>query len=153
MAHIEGEITIDRPVAEVFDFVADERNEPRYNPRIASVRKTTSGPIGVGTTFTAQAMTNGWPVELTIRTTGYDRPRWLESSTALSGLDIHGTLSFDPRADGTVLRWSWDVTPHGLLRFVTPLIAHLGRRQERRVWTGLKEFLEAGSGSAAAAAG
>jgi hypothetical protein len=29
MAHIEGEILIRRPVEEVFDFVADERNEPR----------------------------------------------------------------------------------------------------------------------------
>ena len=28
MVHIEGEIIIDRPVQEVFDFVADERNEP-----------------------------------------------------------------------------------------------------------------------------
>jgi len=34
MAHIEGEIVIKRPVDEVFDFVADERNEPRYNPRM-----------------------------------------------------------------------------------------------------------------------
>jgi hypothetical protein len=34
VAHIEGEIVIDRPVEEVFDVVADERNEPRYNPRL-----------------------------------------------------------------------------------------------------------------------
>lgn len=32
MVHIQGAITIDRPVDEVFDFVADERNEPRYTP-------------------------------------------------------------------------------------------------------------------------
>lgn len=31
MAHVEGEIIINRPVEEVFDFVADERNEPHYN--------------------------------------------------------------------------------------------------------------------------
>jgi hypothetical protein len=31
MARVEGEIIIHRPVPEVFDFVADERNEPRYN--------------------------------------------------------------------------------------------------------------------------
>ena len=34
MARVEGEIVINRPVEEVFDFVADERNEPRYNPRM-----------------------------------------------------------------------------------------------------------------------
>lgn len=31
MARMEGEITINRPVEDVFDFVADERNEPRYH--------------------------------------------------------------------------------------------------------------------------
>jgi len=30
MVRIQGEIVINRPVDEVFDFVADERNEPRY---------------------------------------------------------------------------------------------------------------------------
>jgi hypothetical protein len=34
MASIAGELVINRPVNEVFDFVADEQNEPRYNPRI-----------------------------------------------------------------------------------------------------------------------
>ena len=29
MTRIEGEITIERPIGEVFDIVADERNEPR----------------------------------------------------------------------------------------------------------------------------
>jgi hypothetical protein len=33
MARIEGELVIERPVEEVFDFVPGERNEPRYNPR------------------------------------------------------------------------------------------------------------------------
>ena len=32
MAKIEGQILIGRPVEEVFDFVADSRNEPQYNP-------------------------------------------------------------------------------------------------------------------------
>ena len=32
MAPIRGEVLIRRPVEEIFDFVADERNEPSYNP-------------------------------------------------------------------------------------------------------------------------
>lgn len=37
MVRIEGEIVINRPVEEVFDLVADETNEPRYNPRMRVV--------------------------------------------------------------------------------------------------------------------
>jgi hypothetical protein len=32
MARIEGEIFIGRPMDVVFDYVADQSNEPRYNP-------------------------------------------------------------------------------------------------------------------------
>ena len=44
MVHIEGEIVIKQPPEVVFDFVADERNEPRFNPQMLSVEQLTSGP-------------------------------------------------------------------------------------------------------------
>jgi hypothetical protein len=37
MANIEGNILIGRPVEDVFDFVADSRNEPSYNPAMTSI--------------------------------------------------------------------------------------------------------------------
>jgi hypothetical protein len=40
MAYINGEILINRPVQEVFDFVADERNEPRYNRACSASRSS-----------------------------------------------------------------------------------------------------------------
>jgi hypothetical protein len=48
MAKIEGEILIGRPVEAVFDFVADQRNEPQYNPRMVRAAKITDGPVGTG---------------------------------------------------------------------------------------------------------
>ena len=33
MARIHGDILIERPPEVVFDFLADERNEPHFNPR------------------------------------------------------------------------------------------------------------------------
>jgi hypothetical protein len=50
MVRVEGEIVIDR-TEEVFDFVADERNEPRYNPKMRRAEQISDGPIGVGTRF------------------------------------------------------------------------------------------------------
>jgi hypothetical protein len=51
MTFIEGEITIARPAETVFDFAADQRNEPRYNPRMVRAEKVTGGPVGNGTVF------------------------------------------------------------------------------------------------------
>ena len=142
MARIEGEIAINRPVDEVFDFVADERNEPRYNPRIVRVEKRTSGPIGPGSRFRAEAAS--WPrtVPMTIQYTAYERPRRLASSIRMAAADIQGTLTFDPVAGATRMRWSWEVKLRGWYRLATPLVAYLGRRGEQATWAGLKRFLE-----------
>lgn len=46
MAQIAGAIVINRPVEEVFDFVADERNESKYNPKMLRAEQMTPGSIG-----------------------------------------------------------------------------------------------------------
>ncbi|MGH2656548.1 MAG: SRPBCC family protein [Actinomycetota bacterium] len=143
MVRIEGQIVIDRPVGEVFDFVADERNEPRYNRRMPRAEKISDGSIGTGTRFRAETTNMGRTVPMIIELTVYDRPRRLASTTHMSSMDLQGTLTFDPVPPGTRMRWSWDVEPRGVLRLVRPLVALMGRRQEQRIWTELKKLLEA----------
>ena len=48
MPRVEREMVINRPVEEVFDFMADGRNEPHYNPHMLRAEQTSAGPIGRG---------------------------------------------------------------------------------------------------------
>jgi hypothetical protein len=141
--HIEGDIVINRPVEDVFDFVADERNEPRYNPRMIRAEKLSAGPIGLGTRWRAETRRMLGTAEMTIDVTAYERPRRLASSTHLSTMDIHGTLLLDPVPEGTRMQWLWDLEPRGLLKLMGPMIARMGERQERKIWANLKRLLEA----------
>ena len=141
MVHIEGEIAVNRPVEEVFDFVADERNEPRYNPRMLRAEKVSPGPVGPGTRFRAEFASKGRPVATTEITT-YERPRRLASKTHMAAMDVRGTLTFEPAPEGTRMCWSWDLEPRGLFKLIGPLIARVGRRQEQATWASLKRFLE-----------
>ena len=50
-AGFEGSAHIDRPVEEVFAFVADGENDPKFSPRVLEIAKTTDGPVGVGTVY------------------------------------------------------------------------------------------------------
>lgn len=59
MARIEGEIVIDRPIDVVFDYVADQSNEPHYNPRMVRAEKITAGPVGKGTQFRSAVASRG----------------------------------------------------------------------------------------------
>ena len=111
MARIDGEIVIAAPVEQVFDMVADERNEPRYNPRISRAEKTSQGTVGRGARFTAQPKGMGARGAMIIEVVDYDRPGRLVTSIRSSYMDADGTLTFAPVEGGTRMRWSWEMRP------------------------------------------
>jgi len=139
---IKGDIVIDRPLEDVFDYVADERNEPTYNAQMRLAEKISDGPIGVGTQYRAEVVSGGRPVSMVIEFTEYERPRRLASRTTMAAMDIAYTLTFEPVPEGTRMLWSGEIEPHGLLKLMGLLVAWMGRRQELRIWTGLKGLLE-----------
>ena len=111
MARVSGEILINRPIEQVFDYVADQRNELIYNPRMLRSEKITAGPIGVGTRFHATARSGRRTMEMLIEITEYDRARRLGSRTTMSSVDVNGGLTFDPVDGATRMSWSWEVSP------------------------------------------
>lgn len=139
---VHGDIVIDRPIDEVFDFVADERNEPKYNPQMTLAEMVTEGPIGLGSKFHS-VMTGARAADMTIELTEFDRPRRLRSRTHLSSMDIEGTLLFEPQGQSTRMRWRWNLQPHGFLKLLGPIVQRMGERQELAIWTGLKKVMEA----------
>jgi uncharacterized protein YndB with AHSA1/START domain len=139
---VEGNIVIDRPLEEVFDFVADERNEPRYNSQMTRAEKISPGPIGVGTQFHSVMTGLGGTADMTIEFTAFERPKRIAETTHLSNMDIRGELLFERVPRGTRMTWTWDIQPRGLLMLMGPLIRLMGERQERTIWTGLKQVLE-----------
>jgi len=142
MSHVRGQILIDRAVEDVFDFVADERNEPTYNPAMVDVQKLTEGPVGPGTRYAATVISRGRPVEMLIETTSYVRPTALSSTTSMAWAHICGTLTFEPVGGRTRMAWDWDVVPVGVARLLGPVVGLVGRRQEAAIWTQLKQVLE-----------
>ena len=142
MAKIEGEIIIDRPVDVVFDYVADQSNEPQYNPQMVRAQKITPGPVSEGTQFRSAVASRGRTTEMLIEVTKYDRPTLLSSTTTMQQADISYTLSFEPAAGGTRMQWSAQVRPKGAFRLLGPMITWMGMRQEQRIWTSLKRHIE-----------
>jgi len=83
MARIEGEIVIGHPVDVVFDYVADQGNEPQFNLRIVRPGKITAGRVGKGTRFRPAVASLGRMAEMLIEWTGYDRPTLFASTTTV----------------------------------------------------------------------
>lgn len=92
MVHISGEVSIDAPVEEVFDMVAGDRNEPRYNPRMIRAEKVSKGPIGRGTRFIIEPKGMGRKGEMTLDLLEYDRPHRRHNVVRSSYMEVEGTL-------------------------------------------------------------
>lgn len=146
MTHICGEVTIDAPVDVVFDTVADEQNEPKYNPRMVRAEKLDGAPIGRGARFVAEPKGTGTRGRMTLEIVDYDRPHRLHNRIDSAYMRVDGTLSFT-RSDGkTRLRWDWDMRLVGWMRLLSPVLGLVGPHWERRNWVGLKQYLESHRG-------
>jgi hypothetical protein len=142
MPRIRGDIVIAQPVEIVFDFVADERNEPRFNPRMVRVDKVTEGPIASGTRFAALLRAGRRTAAMEVEYTAFERPAFLAATTRMASGEIDGRLTFQPIPAGTRMSWDRDMRPRGGLRLLGPLVALMGSRQERAIWSALKRRLE-----------
>ena len=84
MAHeFSGTAVIDRPIDEVFAFLADGTNDPKFSPRVLEIRKTTDGPVGVGTVFESRVKDAGMKTGRSFELTAFEAPtkiRWTERS-------------------------------------------------------------------------
>ncbi len=84
MAHgFSGSTVIDRPIDQVFAFLADGTNDPKFSPRVQEIRKTTDGAIGVGTVFESTVKDAGMKSSRRFELTAFEAPtkiRWTERS-------------------------------------------------------------------------
>src|SRR5919197_2232197 len=145
MLRIEREIVINRPVEEVFDFMADGRNEARYNPHMRHAERASAGPIGRGTRFRTEVATRGRPMEMAYEITAYERPKRLASrlSKPLPVMDVQSTETFEPAPGGTRMRWVWEVEPRGAFRLMPALLARMLGGRLDTVLANLKHLLDA----------
>jgi len=79
----DGTARVDRPVEEVFAFLADGTNDPKFSPRVQEIAKTTDGPTGVGTVYRSTVKDAGMKTQREFEITAFEPPtkiRWTERS-------------------------------------------------------------------------
>jgi len=76
-------VTIDRPIEEVFAFLADGENDPKFSPRVQKIEKVTDGPVGAGTLYKSTVKDAGMTTQREFELTEFVAPtkiRWKERS-------------------------------------------------------------------------
>ena len=137
-----NQITIGRPPHEVFEFVADPENIPKWNYAIEETKKTSGGPVGVGTTY-RQVRTIPSRSEESLEVTELEPEQRFAIHGALG--PFVGTLTYDfEDVDGsTRLTNTADLEASGLLKLAAPIAVGRIRGAVAQNLGVLKEILEA----------
>ena len=125
------------PPEDVFDMLADLRNDTRWNSRVSRAELRSPEPIGAGSRF---ALVNGGqPYDVTI--TSYDRPSRL-AFEARGKPDLTIAYALTRRGDETDLESDFDFRPRGVLKVLFPLLAPIIRRDVPKQFASLKALCE-----------
>ena len=140
---ISFEITtvINRPITEVFGFVANFENHPTWHMVFQNVTLITSTPTGVGTAYQCKLNIPGQSAKFEI--TDYEANKRLafHGNVALF-VKFKGSFLFDSVAGGTKVTLRPRPEFRGPLRLLEPLMAGFIRKQDEQVLLNLKRVLE-----------
>jgi len=142
MINVEDSIVINRPVEEVFAFVADQENALQWQEGLLEVRRTTDGPLGVGTKHTIMRKFMGRRVEATNEYVEYE-PNKKIAFTGRSG-PAHFEVAYltESVAEGTRLTCQMQMEQRGLFGLMDSLIAGSLKRDFEANFRDLKALLE-----------
>jgi len=138
-------IEINRPVQDVYGFFLDmERSIVATDPTVESVVKTTTGPLGAGSTFLIRQPVMGKVREQTMRIIEVEPERRIEIEAAFGPVRPRIQLIFEPVSAGTHVTFSGNSRPVGPFRLVPFLMDRIGQRNWERRLGLIKAVLEKG---------
>lgn len=141
MASFEHTVEIERPVEDVFAFLAEPANFPRWQPSLREVRPRRNGPLRPGLEVTEVRRFLGRELETTWTCTEH-RPNVRSVIESAEGpVPFRGTFRLEPV--GTRTRFTWTVETRGVAaRLAGPLAGRLTRRELAVNTLRLKHLLE-----------
>ncbi len=141
MIEFENTIRIDRPVPEVFAFLANPENLPKWNYYILEVRKISSGPVGVGAVY--HQITAGDEQDLVIAELDPNRKLVVRTLYPFTiGLEM--TITVQDANPATLVVDAWRLET-GLIVPLEQLGAARIKSAAAETLTRLKEILEQGA--------
>jgi uncharacterized protein YndB with AHSA1/START domain len=148
----EASVVIDRPIEEVFAFLADGENDPKFSPRVLEISKTTDGPPGVGTVYASTVKDAGMKTKREFRLTEFEPPtriRWAEESKNVVTAP-EGGYDLAPDGNGTRVTVHNVLEGHGFGKLIAPLALRSARKGADDFAQSIKRAVEASPPSAAA---
>jgi len=138
----QGRFVVSHQPAAVFGFVADVRNEEKWNPRIRSIQKVTEGPVTTGTLFDGDYAPPMGRLRITV--TQHAAPRRVCFSCQGRNMDFDVQIEIGPEGPRSAVALDMQVRPRGVFRLLLPILARSFQRQNDAALARMCEGIERG---------
>ncbi|WP_405910860.1 SRPBCC family protein [Streptomyces sp. NBC_00828] len=142
----EATAEINRPVEEVFAFLSEGTNDPKFSPRVQAITKAPEGPTAKGTVFTSTVKDAGMKTGRTFRITEFEAPhriRWTETSKNIVTAD-EGGYDLESTGPGTTkVRIFNNLEGHGIGKLLVGFALGAARKDAPAFGQRIKTAVEA----------
>ncbi|KAB2333133.1 hypothetical protein F7731_16475 [Cytobacillus depressus] len=143
MAEFRSSVIINKPIAEVFQYITSMENTPEIMPNVVKMEKLTEGPIGKGTKFKETRSVRGKKVNAEIEMVGFKQDHSFTTRSNSNGLIVEYAYAFHEIEEGTQVELDAFVKTSGLIMKMTKrFIVNMIKKEDGFQLEYLKDMLE-----------
>ena len=142
MLSTEGSEWIGRPAAEVFAFIADVRNDPRWHTDVLEARLIEGTIVDKASIFEIKTKPVMGVYGGTVTVSEYDPPSRIVFDVRMGKLEPTTTFTVVPHGQGCRVTRRIDMEPQGLMRVMAPFMGGMMRKRNAGFLANLKRVLE-----------
>jgi len=142
---VERNISIARPPAEVFSYIADVRNDPSWHTDVLEVSSSTDA-VGMGTVFNVRVKPSMGVSEGTMTVSRFEPGRLIEFQGRMGKMAPLVTNICEQEAEGTRVTRRVELEPPGAMRVMSPMIKRMIAKSNDGFLANLKKLLEGSRG-------
>jgi uncharacterized protein YndB with AHSA1/START domain len=135
-------VFINRPPAEVFDYMTDLANDRLWQKQLVASEWVTPEPAGVGSIKRVTSRIFGRETEGMVEYIAWDRPGGYSFTAAAGPFSVAGTTTLEAQESGTLVTVKGQVEAAGIARLLEGLVIRQVEKQDLENFNRLKVLLE-----------
>jgi len=144
MINLDIGTLIDKPVKDVFAFITNPVNMPKWNSAVVSMEQITPGAVGLGTKFKNIGEMMGRRIEGEMEVIAYDPDSKYGFQMNAGPIQVNVTLTFKTVGTGTKLSLNAQGNPGGLFKLAEGVMQGRVKSMMEENLARLKSVLEKG---------
>jgi uncharacterized membrane protein len=142
MIKVETTVYVNRPSQEVFAYLSNFENNPKWQSGMREARFTSEGPLQLGSTYEQVASFLGRPVLSSFEVIAYEPGQMVKATSTSSSFPITFTRMVQAEGEGTRVSAVIEGDASGFFKLAEPLLARFVQRSVDSDYANLKRILE-----------